>query len=95
MKKIFNLAAVLAILFLGVIYIHAQNPVSGFVFFNDNLQPVSSGYVNAYDASNLNLIATTNINSDGSFLFNSLPGIQIDVIGFPDSEPYHCTCPEP
>lgn len=86
MKKFFNLA-ILLILLLAVSYTYAQNPVSGHVYFNDNLQPVNGGYINAYDASTLDVIATTNINSDGSYLFNSLPGIQIDVIGFPNAEP--------
>ena len=87
MKKFFNLATILTVLFLAVSNIYSQNPVSGHVYFNDNFEPVNSGYVNAYDASTLALLSTANINPDGSYSFNGLPGIQIDVIGLPNVEP--------
>ncbi len=87
MKNLFNLLTISVILLIAVNFSYAQNPVSGYVLYSDNLQPVTSGTVNAYDASNYNLLNSVQINPDGSYNFDGLPGIQIDVIGVPNWEP--------
>jgi hypothetical protein len=76
--------AVIFVLFAGSIY--AQNSVSGTVRYSDNNDLVTSGTVQAYDL-NCNLIASTSINPDGTYMFASLPPIELDIIGFPGLGP--------
>ena len=90
MKNFFKLLVITVILFISfgfLNYCYAQNPVSGHVLYSDNYQPVSGGTVNAYNMADYSLLATTNINSDGSYYFQWLPGENIDVIGIPPCEP--------
>jgi hypothetical protein len=90
MKGVTNLTfkiavfAVISILFAGITY--SENSVSGTVRYSDNNEPVSSGTVQVYDLS-CNLIATTSINSNGTYSINNLPPIQADIIGFPGLGP--------
>jgi hypothetical protein len=76
--------AVISILFAGSTY--ADNSVSGSVRFSDTGLPVNAGTVQAYDLS-CNLVASTSINPDGTYMFNSLPLIEMDIIGIPDIGP--------
>ena len=76
--------AVFSILFASSIY--ADNSVSGTVRFSDTGLPVNAGTVQAYDLS-CNLIASTDINPDGTYMLNSLPVIEMDILAFPDVGP--------
>ena len=76
--------AVISILFAGSIY--ADNSVSGTVRFSDTGLPVNAGTVEAYDLS-CNLIASTSINPNGTYTFNFLPVIEMDILAFPDVGP--------
>jgi len=76
--------AVISILFAGSIY--ADNSVSGTVRFSDTGLPVNAGTVQAYDLS-CNLIASTDINPNGTYTFNILPVIEMDILAFPDVGP--------
>jgi hypothetical protein len=81
---IITLVTLFMILFVNDVY--AQNSVSGTVRFIDNNEPLSSGTVQAYDLA-CNLIASTSINTDGTYEFASLPPISTDIIAFPDVSP--------
>ncbi len=81
---IITLVTLFMILFVNDVY--AQNSVSGTVRFIDNNEPLSSGTVQAYDLA-CNLIASTSINTDGTYEFASLPPISTDILAFPDLGP--------
>lgn len=76
----------LAVIFFITVSVYSQNSVSGTVKFSDTFQAVNAGTVQAYDLNN-NLIASTPVNSNGHYSFNSLPAIQLDIIAFPDVGP--------
>src|SRR5207247_10341278 len=63
----------------------SQYLVSGTVRYSDNNQTLSTGRVKAY-RSNGTLIATTNIEINGTYSFPSLPSEQIDIFGLVSDE---------
>src|SRR5437667_6317691 len=64
---------------------YSQYLVSGTVRYSDNNQTLSTGRVKAY-RPNGTLIATTNIEINGTYSFPSLPGEQIDIFGLVSDE---------
>lgn len=62
--------------------------ISGTVSFQDNNQPVSSGYVKAFKHSSIGgdqiLIDSVPIHANGSYLFAQLPQDTIDLMAFDD-----------
>jgi hypothetical protein len=85
-KFTIKISVFVVISFLFACSTYADNSVSGTVRFNDTEQPVNAGIVKAYDL-NCNLIASTSINPNGTYRFNSLPLIEMDIIGIPDIGP--------
>lgn len=76
----------LVILVLAVNISYSQNPVSGTVMFKDNHETVNAGKVKAYNLNGV-LVAQTSINANGTYLFEALPGINLDLIGVPNIGP--------
>ena len=64
----------------------AQGSVTGFVMYNDNYQPVTSGTVKAYDLNGVE-VASAPIQSNGSYFITINPIQEIDILGFPNIEP--------
>jgi hypothetical protein len=81
-----SITAIAVIIILSAGSTYSQYSVSGTVRFIDNNDPVNAGTVQAYDLS-CNLIAQTSINSNGTYRFNSLPSIEMDIIGIPGIGP--------
>jgi hypothetical protein len=84
--KSFTLIALTAVL-LSIIVNTAssQNSVSGLVKFSDNFQTVTSGTVKAYDLNGME-IASSLIQSNGSYSLQNLPPQPMDLIGLADDE---------
>jgi hypothetical protein len=89
MKKSYNLITIIALQVILACFLsgslYSQGSVSGVVRYNDNNEPVTNGTVKAYDTNGLE-IASTLIQSDGSYLLLNLPPIQLDMIGLVDDE---------
>ena len=64
---------------------NAQYSVSGKAKYSDNGDLITTGNVRALDANN-NIITTTAIQSDGTYILTGLPGIQLDIIIIRNSE---------
>jgi hypothetical protein len=82
-KKLF-FAAVLIASITAISY--SQNSVSGTVRFIDNNEPVDAGYVLAFNAVTFELIASTTIQSNGTYILNDLQSIETDIIGIRNDE---------
>jgi hypothetical protein len=63
-----------------------QNSVSGTVRYSDNFEIVNFGVVKAYTVDGI-FLASTPINTDGSYSFPGLDPVQTDLLGFPNLEP--------
>lgn len=68
----------------------APHPVSGTVRYQDNNQPVSSGYVKAlmFDEQTQNVITvdSAGIQSNGTYMLIHLPPVPVDIMAFQDDE---------
>jgi hypothetical protein len=61
----------------------AQNTIQGKVYYNDDNSIVTKGIVKAYDMSGV-YVATSSIQSSGTYSIGNLGGTEYDIIAFPN-----------